>query len=372
MKKDEDLIKEQNNILIYGQEEDAAKRKKSIPGLVRNGVPLESAKKLADLIVEFSKYSFNRSHSACYAVLTMITGWLKCYYPVEFLAPLISSYMGKDDDNIVQYIMEARKLGIKTLPPDINKSKYEFTIEDNNIRYGLGAIKGLNKSAVVIIKNRESEGEYKDLSDFMSRFDKKTINKKVIDSLVLSGALDSISESKDRKGTLEEVYKLRGMVADSAQEILDKYIEETAEGEAKQMYSKSFKDKDLIDMEMLQIEKSLLGLYLSYHPLEGKTNPIDWDRLVQGSILDITCIIKKKRIIKTKKGDDMAYLTVETLEGDRDITVFPSLYESCKSKLDEGGIRVITINCTRAYRDPTKLEYVAKNIKYFRGDSGNV
>lgn len=297
----------------------------------------------------------------------MQTAWLKYYYPHEFMTALISSYILKNDEKITQYIHEAKRLGIKILPPDINMSRFEFSLEGDAIRFGLGAIKGLSKTGVAIIREREAGGPFLSFEDFIERLDKKTVNIKAIDTLVLAGTFDSMKPDGSREDAFKELYALR-KTKFNIEDIIEKYLPEK-EDRPKQMYK--VEDSSLHKMDLLSIERSLLGLYLSYHPLEGKGEPIDWDRVGNGDQLDITGIIKKIKVINTKKGEPMAFVLFETMEGDKDITVFPSLYSSVKNKLDVGGIRVITVTAKSSYKDPSEIDLLAKNIKYYRGDTVN-
>lgn len=362
-KKNEKLIEEQIDLLINGSEED------NIPGLLKNGISLAKAEELGDIIVEFAKYAFNRSHSAGYAVLTSQTAYLKANYFLEFMAPLISSYIGKDKDKITQYLNSVRKRGYEVLPPDINLSSYEFSIEDNKLRFGLGAIKGLNKSAVKIVQERDENGDFKDMEDFLSRFSKRDINKKSINVLALSGALTSISSYDTRSKTLEEAYGLRGY--NYSQEVEQGYIEESSLkiSTAKQMYNDIIMDNIMSDMDRMRIEQVLLGSFISGHPLDNIAEPIDWDKeIYDNNILDFTGIVKRVNKIKTKRGDDMAFATVEVIEGEKDVVIFPSTFDQNKQKLDEGGIREFTIKCQRRRDKPDEMSLIAKNIKYYRGE----
>ena len=373
-KKNEKLIKEQIDLLIHGNENDA-KAKKIIPGLLKNGIPYDKAVELGRRIVSFAKYAFNRSHSAGYAVITSQTAYLKAHYTLEFLAPLISSYIGKasksgEEDKISYYINKAKASKITILPPDINKSGYEFLLEDNAIRYGLGAIKGLNKSAIAIVKEREANGDFTSIEDFLSRFGKREVNKKTIDSLVLSGALDSVSKEKNRLKILETIYELRGDKYDP--DTIDKFISEeivNVEG-AKQYFDANTMKGMLSDMKQMRIEQALLGTYISGHPLDGVAQSIDWEREeCDGNTFTMIGIISSVKKIKTRKKDDMAFVQLEVLEGFKDITLFPRDYELHKNKLDIGGIREITVQCKRRKDDPSQTSLIVKNIKYYRGEN---
>lgn len=366
-KKDKKLIEQQIGVLVYGQKEDQEKGLKYIPGLVKNGIPEYLALQLGDAMVDFGKYSFNKSHAAAYAVVCMWTAYMKTHHFLEYMAPLISSYMGKDDKRIVQYMNNVKSKGHKVLPPDINNSEYEFELEGNDLRYGLGGIKGLNKAAVAIITEREKNGPFKDLEDFISRFNKSQVNKKALDVLSLSGTMQSISPHSDRLDTLRKLYEFRGDTVPG--DILTKYLDQTESAsmsKAKQMYSKLFKDNFEVEMYILDLEQALLGAYISGHPLEGKAEPTSWESIGNTDRFDVVGIINNTKVIKTKRGDSMAFIDLETLEGMKSFTLFPGDYELQKNKIEKGGLRVLTAEARLRKDDPGVLSYIVKNIKYFR------
>lgn len=161
-----------------------------IEGAMANGIDKETAEKIFAIIEDFASYAFNKSHAAAYAILAYQTAYLKKYYTIEFMASLITSVMNSNE-KVGMYIEECRKFGISILPPDINKSSYDFTIEGNSIRFGLRAIKSLGENVIAhILKEREKKGEFKDLYDFIMRVDTNTVNKRIIENLIRSGAFD--------------------------------------------------------------------------------------------------------------------------------------------------------------------------------------
>lgn len=366
-KKSEKLIKEQINLLIHGNE-DSEEHK--IPGLLKNGIPSDKAEELGRLIVEFSKYAFNKSHSAAYAYVTCQTAYLKAHYPVEFMAPLISSYIGKDETRIAQYIRSAKKMGIEVLPPDINKSNYEFSIEGNAIRFGLGAIKGLNKSAIYIVQERKANGQFINIEDLLKRFGKKDLNKKTIDALCLSGTIVSLSKYEDRVATLKEAYEIREYTFEK--DTVSKYLEDADINiaSAKQLYSEFLGLNIQTDIQKMQLEQTFLSAYISGHPLEKISKVIDWEtETYHGNTISFVGVISGIKKIKTKNGDDMAFIKVTVLEGEKDLTLFPGDYETHCNKLDIGGIREFAVQCSRRRDDPSQISYIVKNIKYYRGES---
>ena len=416
-KKKEDLIKQMNEWLVYGHNDE--EKNIHIPGLVKNGINEKKALELTDQLVEFGKYCFNRSHAAAYSKLTVITAYLKTHYPIEYMTPLISSFIGKDPEKMVQYIKEAMRMGIRILPPDINKSGFEFEIEkismkrtppaklapdsycDNItsdgeieadcIRYGLGAVKGLSKVAMDIYLERQKSGEFTGLIDFLSRFDKKEMNKKALDALVLSGALDCLAlklgeepitvvvpgddclkeiryglkDVCDENGRvnrfklLEVVYMLRDY--GSTEGIIEAYCEESDIARTKRKYG-NITDIDPT-VAMASIERNLLGLYISMHPLAGKAQPVYWQFYGHRSRFEVTCIVKATRIINTRFGKPMAFATIETLEGTRDVVVFTKEYETHHNKFQSGNILTLTLEAQ--FKDG-EYSYIVKNAKYYR------
>lgn len=354
-KKKVKLIAQLFKDMIYGNAE------KNIPGMIAKGIPEAKCIKLTEDLENFGKYAFNRSHSVGYALVTNMTAWFKAYYPLEYMTALISSYIGKDDDKIVKYLTNARQMGIKILPPDINKSDYEFTIEGNSIRYGLGSIKGLNKSAVTIITERKANGDFLSLENFLSRFAKKAVNKKSVNVICLSGSLSEIEPTHDRVSVLQAAYKIRE--DEWTDDILDTFLEDSNTSKAKQMYSKELAES----FKMIQIETALLGTYLKEHPLDGKAESIDWEKIHWGDRFDVVGIINEVKMTKTKaKQEDMCFIKLETLEGIRDFTVFPNSYVKLSNKIEPGGIRILSVECSMDKRKPGESSFIVQNIKYFR------
>lgn len=232
------------------------------------------------------------------------------------MGSLITS-VADDPEKVAQYISDCKRIGIKIMPPDINRSGYGFTIEEDGLRFGLGGIKGVGANVVEVINANKP---FVSLEDLVIRVPKRTLNKKVLNALVFSGALDSLDLYADvfgkptnRMELLQHVYKLR-------------------------------EDKEEVDIESfdekakLTKELELLGLFVSGHPLEKYADPTDWDGLYPGMSVDVMGLVTAIRKVTTKKGDPMAFVTINTLEGDRSLTVFPRVYATCAEELCEGKI----------------------------------
>ncbi|MDO5725734.1 MAG: DNA polymerase III subunit alpha [Tissierellia bacterium] len=324
-----------------------------IKGALRNGVDEKSANKIYDLMIDFANYAFNKNHSVPYAVVAFRTAYLKHYYPVEFMAAQMSSFMSTPD-KISQYIQESQRLGIKILKPDVNKSFTKFTVEDGKIRFGLLAIKGVGESTINAIVNARKDGEYKDFMDFVERVeaeDSSAMKKRAIESLIRSGALDSISPGRkkllavfervidnvhsDSKNNIKGQASLFDMVEDTEQKIEYPDLEE-------------FKFE-----ELLKMEKEITGIFISGHPLDPVRDKIEKiNKFTIGEIKEaaklggdveiydglrirIAGIITQVKTLITKKNQLMAFVTLEDLVGSMECIAFPNIYSRFSKYLQE-------------------------------------
>lgn len=285
--------------------------------MMERGYSKDFCEKVCDLIRPFAAYGFNRSHSAAYAILTYQTAFFKTYYPLEFMAALLTVF-ATDEDKVKNYIKECKRMGIKVLPPDINLSDKGFKIEDDSIRFGLASIKGLGDAVVEAILDHRP---FNSLSEIVERVPKRQLNKKSLKVLSLSGALDGLGwDLKNRMDILQYLYHLRGDKEDLYQEI------------------ESFTDK-----KKLEYEKELLGLYVSGHPLEGYAQPVFWDGLADYQKVETAGRILSFREITTKSGEPMAFLTVDTLEGPKEMVIFSKAYKEVQGQLEQGLIIKIRV-----------------------------
>ena len=192
-KKKGDVMQKERQNFVYGNEAEG------VPGCIANGISEQVANKIYDEMIDFAKYAFNKSHAAAYAVVAYQTAYLKYYYPVEFMAALMTSVID-NPGKVAEYIYSCRQMGIEILPPDINKGEGKFSVDNGNIRYGLAAIKSIGKPVIeAIIAEREKNGLFKNLKDFIERLSGKEVNKRTIESFIKSGAFDSSCKSKQRK-----------------------------------------------------------------------------------------------------------------------------------------------------------------------------
>ncbi len=336
-----------------------------VPGCVRNGIDEESANKIFDEMAEFAKYAFNKSHAAAYAVVSYRTAYLKAYCPEALMAATLNSFRG-NLDKIPKYIEECKNLNIQILKPDINKSNTEFTIEDGKIRFGLGSIKNVGIQAIEkIVEEREENGEYTSFTDFCERAQLCGANKKCIESLIKAGTFDSFEQT--RRTLLESFEEIVDTIQDSQKRAYTGQVSMFDLGEHKEETEKHkyiFKiSEEYTDKELLAMEKEMLGIYISGHPLEKlkkeileQTN-IDTVRLKEitdaeesgenieykdGQIVKYAGIITSIKKKYTKNNTIMEFVTIEDLYGQAEIVVFEKCYLQAQDKLMEENIVLVT------------------------------
>ena len=344
-KKEEIMIKERQTF-IYGNEIEG------IPGCVKNGIPEAVANKIFDEMLDFAKYAFNKSHAAAYAVVAYQTAYLKCHYPVEFMAALMTSVID-NPGKVSQYIYSCRQMNIPILPPDINTGDVVFTVHDGAIRYALSAIKGIGRPVIeALVAEREAHGPYTSLKNFASRLSGKEVNKRTIESFIKAGAFSNIHSNR-RQLMLCYV------------QILDQIAEEKKSNLAGQMSLFDFADKDekqeydfhypdveeYSKEELLAFEKEVLGIYVSGHPLDDYKEKISknvtgysYDFIVDeetgktkvedGSLYVIGGMITSKTVKTTRNNGIMAFITLEDLFGSVEVIIFPKDFEKYKSILE--------------------------------------
>ena len=329
-------------------------QKQFIEGSVKNGIDKKTAEEIYDLIAYFAGYGFNKSHSVSYAFLSYQTAYLKAHYPVEFMAALLTSIM-QNTDKVVKYIKECQNMGLKILPPDINESLIDFTVvDDKTIRFGLAAVKNVGRVAVEnIIKEREEGGSFSSLLDFCQRVDLRSMNRRVIESLIKCGAFDSLKTSRAQLLA----------VLDKSIQIAQDQQREKRNGQASLFVIKNerlldnfqgFPDMSTVQeftrQELLTMEKETLGFYLTHHPLDDYHDRLaeitntdsahledfsDKSHVILGGVVTN---IKKKT---TKNGNAMAYFSLEDLFGTVEVVVFPKIFEECKEVLTNESIVIV-------------------------------
>jgi DNA polymerase-3 subunit alpha len=342
-------------------------KKLGIPGAIKNKINPKKAEKVFDLMAYFAGYGFNKSHSAAYALIAYQTAYLKAHYPVAFTASLISSDMD-NTDKVVQYISECREQGIEILPPDVNESFNDFTVVENKIRFGLAAVKNVGEGAIEeILKARDQDGPFTTIFDFCERVDLKKVNKRVIEGLIKCGAFDSTGAKRSQ---LMEVFERAMEMAQKTQR--DRELGQGSlfgMGEETGAFLESERvlpeKKEWHENELLRYEKESLGFYISGHPLARCTGEIrkftnaDTSRMKEmneNTEITLCGVISATKKKVTRKGDKMAILTVEDLQGIAEVLVFPKVYEKAyeivesdlpvlvkgRLKKDEKGVSIIS------------------------------
>lgn len=333
------MAKERQNF-VYGNAEEG------VPGCIKNGISEQTANKIYDDMTDFAKYAFNKSHAACYAVVSYQTAWLKYYYPVEFMAALMTSVID-NPPKVAEYILTCRQMGIELLPPDINRGESAFSVDGKNIRYGLSAIKSVGRPVIdAIVKERERGGEYKTFRDFVERLSGKELNKRTIESFIKAGALDGLCDTRKQLMTiyvqiLDTVNQQKKYAMTGQMSLFDFVSEEEKKDFDIKMPNVGEYDKE----QLLAFEKEVLGVYISGHPLEDYEAV--WRKNISATTLDfayddeqgrtkvsegmkeiIGGMITAITIKHTKTNKTMAFLTLEDLLGTVEVVVFPKDYEN--------------------------------------------
>ncbi len=345
-KKKHDVMAKERQYFISGIEKDG---KVIVPGALKNGVSRASAERIFDEMMEFASYAFNKSHAAAYAVLAYRTAYLKLHYPVEFMTALINSFLGSPE-KIAEYIYSCNQSGIKILPPDINKSMPRFSVEGENIRFGLAAVRNVGEGAIGdIVKERDKNGPFTDFYDFLRR--SENINKRMVEGLIKSGCFDCFKVRRSQLMAVHEsavasVANDRKNQEDGQISLFD--VKDVPAFEPLKMDFPNIKEYDT--KTLLSMEKEALGVYISGHPLheyrsvlskmsasvidvvqaDGKGRIKDNDRIRLGGL--VTGVKKKA----TKSGNGMmGFVTLEDLTGSIELTVFPTVLQKFSSLLEQ-------------------------------------
>ena len=339
-KKKTSVMEKERQNFVYGNPEE------EVTGCISNGIDEKTANQIYDEMIDFAKYAFNKSHAAAYAVVSYQTAFLKYYYPLEFMAALLTSVL----DNVTkvsEYILSCRQMGISILPPDINEGESGFSVSGGSIRYGLSAIKSVGKSVVEqIVTEREQNGIFHDMEDFIDRMSNKEVNKRTLENFIKSGALDTLPGTRKQKlltapELLEHKAKERKNTMEGQMTLFD-----IAGEEEKSHFQITFPDVgEFIKEDLLAFEKETLGIYLSGHPMEAyettwrnniTATTIDFivdeetgnAGVSDGSYVTIGGMITGKTVKTTRNNKMMAFLNLEDLAGSVEVIVFPKDYES--------------------------------------------
>ncbi len=344
-KKGKVMAKERQNF-IYGNPEE------KVLGCIHNGIPEQTAKKIFDEMTDFAKYAFNKSHAAAYAVLAYQTAWLKAYYPVEFMAALLTSIM-ENSTKVAEYIGTCRLMGIDILPPDVNEGYAKFSVTGDKIRYGLAAIKNVGRQAVKwIVIEREARGKFHNLTHFFERLNQKELNKRMIESLIKAGAFDSMGGNRKQymqgyKIILDSVVHSKKRSLEGQLNLFDFAKETTNTYKQKLPEVQEFSNDDI-----LALEKEVLGIYLSGHPLADvesewriNTTATSLDFVYHDDKDDVTLcdgeeaiiggLVVGKTVKTTRNNKLMAFVTLEDLYGTVEVIIFPNDFNQYKELLIE-------------------------------------
>ena len=364
-KKKLDVMAKEREIFINGQVDENGNV--IVPGCVRNGIDEKSANKIFDEMAEFAKYAFNKSHAAAYAVISYRTAYLKTYYPEEFMAATLNSFLG-NLDKVPYYIEECKRLNIEILKPDINKSETRFTVDDGKIRFGLGSIKNVGTAVVdAIVQERINNGEFTSFTSFCERVQNESVNKKCIESLIKAGAFDCFDLT--RSTLIASFEDIVDAISDSSRKNIKGQVsmfdlgnqDDTDNDLEKLKYSYKML-KEYSDKELLSMEKEMLGLYISGHPLADLKDVIEKNTnidtlkiresieefeqtgknlLKDGQNVKFIGIINSIKKKYTKNNKIMAFISLEDLYGSMEVIVFENCYQKAINYLMEDNIVLV-------------------------------
>ena len=374
-KKKGDVMQKERQNFVYGNPEEG------VPGCVNNGIDEKTANKIYDEMIDFAKYAFNKSHAAAYAVVSYQTAYLKYYYPVEFMAALMTSVI-ENPSKVAEYIYSCRQMGIDILPPDINKGEGNFSVDGGSIRYGLAAIKSIGRPVIQsIITERETSGLFRSLKDFIERMSGKDVNRRTIENFIKAGAFDDLGGTRRQFMAIyvqildqvnqEKKYSMTGQMS----------LFDLVDEEQKKEFDIPLPDVGEYDKETkLAFEKEVIGVYLTGHPLEDYEEK--WKKNITRATLDFQIddetgrskvrdgvketvggMITAKTIKHTKNNKMMAFLTLEDLAGTVEIVVFPRDYEKYQRMLGQDDKVFIRGRVSEEDDAPSKL--ICENVVPF-------
>lgn len=385
-KKKISVMEQERKNFVYGITDEEGNE--VVKGAVNNGVDEITANKIFDEMMDFASYAFNKSHAAAYAVVAYQTAWLKHYYPVEFMAASINSFLGSSD-KVSQYVNECKSLNIQVLPPDINESNVKFTVVNKNIRFGLAAIKNVGENAIKsVIAERQQNGEFSSFLDFCQRIEGRDINKRCVESLIKSGAFDSLKVFRSKlmavyERLLDGISQNRKKNMDGQLSIFDMM------SEPQELLQEDFPDiKEYPANALLSMEKEMLGLYVSGHPLseyqsilernvnlyssdlfvddENSTDmEVSGKKLQDSMRVTVGGIVAYKKTKATKNNNLMAFIYLEDLFGTMELIVFPTVYEKFSQLLQQESL--IIVNGRLSVREDEQPKIIAEEVLPIKG-----
>jgi len=389
-KKKIDVMNKEREIFIHGLVEDGIQ---VIDGAVKRGIDEVSANKIFDEMAEFAKYAFNKSHAAAYAVVSYQTAYLKAHFPAEFMAANMNSFLG-NLDKIPEYIEECKMLGINVLRPDINESYARFAVISGNIRFALASIKNIGEGAIEsIVDERKKNGKYVSFVDFLQRITGDRVNKKCVECLIKAGAFDELEKDYTRYDLLENFERILDGINSERKTNLANQInlfsmEEVKQEDTTNALSIIKTNRGITQKELLSMEKEMMGMYVSGHPLEMYTNEIqntstittqelneiansmideENEQAIQkykeydGKEVTMCGLITNIKKIYTKSNRQMAFSNFEDLYGNIELVMFPNIYERYYNLIYEDSI--VVIRGKISFKENEKPKIIAETIK---------
>jgi len=365
-KKKQAVMEKERKNFVYGNEEEG------VDGCIKRGIDEATANKIYDEMIDFAKYAFNKSHAAAYGVVSYQTAYLKYYYPVEFMASLLTSVID-NSSKVIEYVQTCKGMGIDILPPDINQSERNFTAQGGAIRYGLSALKSIGKAMVdQIVSERNARGPFQNLQEFLERISECDLSKRIVESLIKAGALDCLEGNRRQKmmiytSIMDNISQSKKKMMAGQMSLFD-----IVDDELKSDFEIKFpKVNEFSKQELLAFEKEVIGLYVSGHPLEEYQNM--WKKNITRTSLDfqlndedetavadnageiIGGIISEVTVKVTKQNSVMAFVTIEDLYGTVEVLVFPKLYEKYRQIIAEDNKVFITGRVTSGGEENAKM-----------------
>lgn len=365
-KKKQAVMEKERKNFVYGNEEEG------VDGCIKRGIDEATANKIYDEMIDFAKYAFNKSHAAAYGVVSYQTAYLKYYYPVEFMASLLTSVID-NSSKVIEYVQTCKGMGIDILPPDINQSERNFTAQGGAIRYGLSALKSIGKAMVdQLVAERNARGPFQNLQEFLERISECDLSKRIVESLIKAGALDGLEGNRRQKmmiytSIMDNISQSKKKMMAGQMSLFD-----IVDDELKSDFEIKFpKVNEFSKQELLAFEKEVIGLYVSGHPLEEYQNM--WKKNITRTSLDfqlndedetavadnareiIGGIISEVTVKVTKQNSVMAFVTIEDLYGTVEVLVFPKLYEKYRQIIAEDNKVFITGRVTSGGEENAKM-----------------
>ena len=369
-KKKHDVMERERHAFLYGEKDSTGNI--ICCGALANGVDLKTAEEIYDDVALFSSYAFNKSHAAAYTVIAYQTAYLKCHYPRQYMAALLSSVLDSGG-KIGKYSAECTRMGIKILPPDVNESNLYFSVSNNAIRFGLLAIKNLGEGVINRIIQLRKQSPFSSMMDFCRRMSGRDFNRRALEGLIKSGAMDCFSAN--RRQMLQSV--------DEVMKLVESEAYQTAGGQQSLFDMPGFEPdiknefflpnvEEMPKQQLLAFEKEATGLYLSGHPLKDYDSAAK--RIKAAKVTDILeheykdndkvcfiALVDSVKIKTTKSGDAMAFLSVEDRIDTIQVTVFPKLYAKCRKSIEQGKIVLITGRVAEQEDRPSEI--ICDNIE---------